>query len=657
MVKQLITLLFLTSPYTFSQLGDSLLSGTQNPPVDSIITSIPDILPGQDSLSTPLITEKPDTISPIQGQPLTSTSTIIERQTFLFTNYRYTGDLLRSFPLYFIKDQGFIGQPNESFIYGIGNNGVSYLRDGVLWNNRFTNSLDLNHMQSEDIDSIEIVPSPRGFLYGPYNNPVTVNFISRDFASPEPYSRLKYYEGPSGEAMIDGLFNANIFKRWNIGLQVTNRKFDSTYTNSEFSTWQINSKLKYFLSNSVNISAYYGYVDSKVGLNGGVDVDSISRITSDINSILYEPLRAPVVSPNQKLETLQHNFVLRTLAKPFDKSILDLSLYYKYGLDETRNFQDSINTFKSLESKALGGLFNYFQRFGVVSFQLFSSYESNNFSDKANNTYQGISVFQNDEAYDHDIFNLGGIFSLYLLSDNLQTSLFYKYNNSLSDGYQSNRSGQGIDIKYELWNKLSFYLGVSRYENYELNDAGAFEAGAMFNYNNLFIDFKYFDSDYNLFKPEIFSGPSPAVARSLTNIKGIGIGFNYKLWMILLETNFSYYDLNNSISSNLPDYQFIGGLLVNDLFFENNLDLKAGFKFYYIAEFSAGYYFYEGDIRSEGGVEPTNKIDFTLAGEIKKLAIFYFIWENILNKQYYITPYYPMPESNLRFGIAWELFN
>jgi len=56
-------------------------------------------------------------------------------------------------------------------------------------------------------------------------------------------------------------------------------------------------------------------------------------------------------------------------------------------------------------------------------------------------------------------------------------------------------------------------------------------------------------------------------------------------------------------------------------------------------------------------VEPTNKLDFTLAGEIRGAAIFYFIWENLLGNQYYITPYYPMPERNIRFGLAWELFN
>ncbi len=156
-----------------------------------------------DSLST-LQKIRPDTLVPITTGILSGESTIISRKTFLFTPYRFTGDLLRPLSLSFIKDLGFIGQPHETFIYGVGNRGISFLQDGVLWNNRYSNSLDLNLVQSEDIDSIEIVPSPRGFLYGPYNNPVAVNFIMRDFLSPQPYTRIRYYEGPNGEAMIDG---------------------------------------------------------------------------------------------------------------------------------------------------------------------------------------------------------------------------------------------------------------------------------------------------------------------------------------------------------------------------------------------------------------------------------------------------------------------
>ena len=56
-------------------------------------------------------------------------------------------------------------------------------------------------------------------------------------------------------------------------------------------------------------------------------------------------------------------------------------------------------------------------------------------------------------------------------------------------------------------------------------------------------------------------------------------------------------------------------------------------------------------------VPSSYKVDFTLVGEIQKVAIVYFTFENLLDNKYYITPYYPMPERNFRFGVAWELLN
>jgi hypothetical protein len=56
-------------------------------------------------------------------------------------------------------------------------------------------------------------------------------------------------------------------------------------------------------------------------------------------------------------------------------------------------------------------------------------------------------------------------------------------------------------------------------------------------------------------------------------------------------------------------------------------------------------------------IESWLTIDFTLSGEIQKAAIVYFTWENLFDWKYYITPYYPMQQRNMRFGIAWEIFN
>jgi hypothetical protein len=89
--------------------------------------------------------------------------------------------------------------------------------------------------------------------------------------------------------------------------------------------------------------------------------------------------------------------------------------------------------------------------------------------------------------------------------------------------------------------------------------------------------------------------------------EGIGMVANYKLWVLLLETNSTFYfNTENEQRMILPKWQFIGGIYVNGMFFNDNLDLKAGFKFHYTGEISPGYYFFIGNM--EGLNQPTNSI-------------------------------------------------
>jgi hypothetical protein len=652
MIKFLPIFFILIFSESFSQTIDTLHSATDNITQDLVLSvENKDSLSVSDSIKTVENIVQPDTLTPIQGLPLSDFSHIIDRRTFLFTNYRYAGDLLRSFSLNFIKDLGFTGQPHETFIYGIGNNGISYFQEGVLWNNRYTNLLDLNLVQSEDIDSIEIIPSPRGFLYGPYNNPVAVNFIMRDFISPEPYSRIKYYEGPDGETMIDGKFNAQIYKRWNLSLQVTNRISDDRYTNSEFSIWLVNTKLKYFLSNSVNISALYSSVDSDVGLNGGIDVDSIAKLTSDINSVLFDNQLAIVNYPKRIQKVLNHNLGLKTQALPWQNAQVNLSVFYKYAENEISNDLDSVVLKERYDNKNYGAALNFRQKLDIVTIQLLSSYEKNRTQE-----YQNY-LLENDITTNHDYFSVSSILSLNLLSEKLVPSVFYKYTNQSiyqnNSDPSNNNSGIGIDISYKPFECLSIYSGYSRYNQFDITDVKSFEVGANYKKANVLADIKFFSR--NKFIPVYIKPPilsiDPGV--ELNSIKGLGLLVNYKFWKLLVETNTTYYfDLKGYSLFTLPEIQFVSGIYLNDNFFDESLLLKAGIKFYYMGKLSA-------HAENSGVVndEPSNKIDISVAGEIKKVAIVYFIWENLFNNQYFITPYYPMPERNIRFGLAWELFN
>ena len=55
----------------------------------------------------------------------------------------------------------------------------------------------------------------------------------------------------------------------------------------------------------------------------------------------------------------------------------------------------------------------------------------------------------------------------------------------------------------------------------------------------------------------------------------------------MINADGSYY-FDNRVS--LPEYQLTSGFYVRDMFFDNNLDLKAGFKFYLTGEIESGWY-------------------------------------------------------------------
>jgi hypothetical protein len=417
------------------------------------------------------------------------------------------------------------------------------------------------------------------------------------------------------------------------------------------SSWQLNAKLKYYLSNSINFTALYSYVDSDVGLNGGVDVDSISNVTEDINSILYDNIIAPVIYPNRVQSILNHNLGLKLQALPFRDARLGFTLYYRDYKDEINN-EDTVLIKNRNETETYGATLNYNHRFNMVSFQVLGTYEDN----KTINNHEGDKFY--NQTFDYNYLSLSGILSFHLLNDRLTPSIFYNYSSKeISDSNSAisiNRSGLGIDLQLSLHNNFAVYLGYSSFEQTDSHNPTTVEFGGSYSNQNLKVDLKIFSrNDFVQYQMLEHNVPIPPSVSATEDVTGLGIVFNYQCWKFLLETNTSYYvNIDGNDISNLPDLQFTGGLFVNDRFFDNNLYLKAGI-----------IYYYTGNIKSPTtnfgivDVEPSHKLDLSVAGEIREVAIVYFAWENLFNQQYYITPFYPMREINIRFGLAWELFD
>lgn len=649
-MKQIL-ILILSVLYTtsFAQIIDStnillnLSNDTLSVPIDTLSIS-----------DSALVKVKKDSLKALQYQPLTSKSHLIKRSDILMSEYKYSGDFLRLFPFTFIKDLGFTGQPNETFLYGLGNGNINFLLDGVSYNERYYNSLNLNLLQSEDIDSIEVLPLPRGFIYGAYNNPVSINFITRDFITSQPYSRLRYYQGPNRETMIDGTFNLRITNKLISTFEITNRIVDSTFDNTEFSIWQGKIKLKYLLSNDVNIIALYNYNDYKAGYSGGVDVDSIIRTGANVNSILYDYVQAPVVYPNGDISSLTHLPKLRFLVKQSDWLRSDVSLYYLYISNSNNSFVN-----ENLENKIWGIDIQNQLRYDIFDLKL-------NFAFENSEIFRQYSFYDQNEAarvfapplsIKYNTMSAAAILSTTIGNGLLKPSLFYKIS-SVSNNpgrviFENNNNastGLGFDLSLRANDNFDLYFGSSVFKRYYSDKNNLLlEAGIKFTSDILFANLSYFKNQYTY---GFYTVGNFFDYIQFGDVNGLGLNLKLDLCKILIESTSSYYISAGNNLVGIPEVQTQTGIYYKDLVFEDNLDLKTGFVFYYTGKNNV--YTFEHGLLS---VPSSNKVDFTLAGEIQKRVIIYFLWQNLLDKNYYITPYYPMPSRSIRFGVAWELFN
>lgn len=578
-----------------------------------------------------------DTLYPLYQTPLYEKSFFIGRETIDILDYRYPADFFSPAGVSFLKDKGMIGQPNDLILYGSGFGKTAFYSDGILFNNRYTGLLDLNLIQSESIDSIEILPLPRGYLYGPDNYLTAVNLIEKDFITPAPYTRIKYYEGPDGEAFVDGIFNSSFLSRFNIFLDVSNRKYDGLYDNSDFSIWQANTKLKYFLSNSINIIGSYSLVSSDLGFFGGVDVDSINNITNDINSILYDPSLAPVVYPTLRQESKWDKLKIRGLGK-FGNFNTDLNFYY-HSEQEKYTGIPSNNEIKNYIS---GASIRQSYSTSLTKFEINGVFEKRELNYYLIDTVTG---FQR-EKIDYNVLSLSPVLSLYFVDSMIIPSFFIK----IADYSHLNNTqkGFGTDISFRVFNFLSLYGGISRFDLLYGIETDIYELGAKIKLSQLFIDIKYFDRKNTIppFMPSPYTLFPFIKPQQIRDISGFGTYLNYDFWKINFEGRFSYntFEGNPEPTASEIRLHFNTGIFYKDILFNENLDLKTGFVFKYYDFESSNY-------------TSANQIDFTVSGIIQKTAIVYFSWENLLDNEYFIVPYYPMRERGIRFGLAWELFN
>ena len=648
-------LFFFLATQTFS-MGDSLSIHSRSTAdsvtvFDSLRTNHLGIADSSaaDSLNAEAV---PDTVVPITFSAEYPFSLIIPQEEIRRMNLRYAGDLFSLIPVSYKRSLGFSGLPEEMNFYGAGFGNVSYFENGILLNDRMRNLYDLNLYQTEDVDSIEVVPSPRGFLHGVFNNLAAVNFITKDFVAMPPYTRIKYIESPMGEGYVDAQFNSLFSKKYIFSFDISNRKMDAGFVNTDYSLWQAKVKLKYLYSNSLNFFLSYNFVKSDIGLNGGINYDTLATLTTEPWLYLYNERTSPVRDRESYQKVKQHNFSLRMLAHLYEGSTSELSFYYRFNLDEYRQneFGQQYNLFTRLsdrKTKTLGGIVSHQTNFSIFNLSLKGNYEHVDYFDRFNPSLGSIA----------DYLSLDGILSCELFNKQLKPSVFGKIVFKNGSYY----SGVGTDLSFLVSDNSSLYAGYSYFN--EINDYPGLAGYSLKPISTVFaseIGYKRIAEKFfmvlNLFynKRELFTNEETY---------GAGLTFNYQYWKIhaLTNTSISSKQIDSSNKTFIPNIAMNWKIEYRDTLFNTSLLLRTGFEAKYSGrQVYAEYDFYHTEVyynTTKPIVPAWFTLDFYLSGEIQRSAMIYFSWENLLGNTYYVTPYYPMPWRGIRFGIMWQFAN
>lgn len=615
---------------------------------------------------------------------------IINKDKMYKSDYRSIGDLFYQAPFGFQQYLGSAGLYHEAMLYGNGFGAVSYADDGVFINNRLFNSFDLNNFQTEKIDSIEIYSLPKAFIFSPLNNNSALNFISKERIKEKQYSRFRFFQGSNKEGYVDFIFNMPLAKNMFFTTELTNNNINDRYLNSEAGGWRAMVKLNYLVSDKINLTANYNYVNTETKFNGGADLDAVKAEYPDQwQDYLYEEKRASVYYDNRGQKVLNHRISIKTSADLIPNDPTDLTIYFQTGLNQFRQ-NDTVDNY----------YYNGLQE-GIVSIRNDNKYSTYGFLFNQGYTekYFGLKFIMNYEKsryntpylpteVEKDLFSAAGIASLHLIDSTLHPSVFVKQLKYNSKNY----SGIGADINFSLTKNIHIYSGYSYYDKpynvLEENSLSALGSAPVQSINNFEAGIRYIDkrSDIRLgyFHTKNNNAPfnlitAPAGGHNYVidyygtterTINGINFNFSYKYWKILFSGNATSLLNTDKALVNSPAFTFDGGVYYIDTLFNSNLDMKAGLNFKYYSRQNYFIYDFEKSVSAQaflfgagsnnyigGKTADVFRIDFFVAGRVQESAIIYFTFENLLSTKYYIVPFYPALGRNIRFGISWEFLD
>lgn len=592
---------------------------------------------------------------------------VISREKLHWLEYRSLGGILEQYPGVFLRNQYSEGQYSQLNIRGTDWRGIAITLDGRLLNDPASGIYNPFYFSTEYADRIEVVTGPRAFLYGLNSTGGAINLVTKNYNSNRPFSKLNYSESGYNYSYTDGTFSQNISRKINVTLGFQQQSTDGRFENSEHEQWNGRVKLRYNVSKSLNIILSDYFIHTQTGLNGGVDLATV------VTGRAFDPLLATMVNTDAYEKVTRHDVDLSFVGTLIEdtSNVSLLTFYYSRSIREYRDEENRVNPNgifiqSDHTSSWMGALLRQNFDTEIQRLNLGANLEIRQIEGSPNlGRRRNVigSVWVTEEVHVGGIITVGG---------------FGRYDHYLKESFAS----YGGDINVQFQPSLRLFAGISssrRLPNYqELYWVGGsslepekhtrVEVGVQVSNEHLsLLRAVYFQHLVDrTIQPQLLLGfPFWGVSyQNSEDTRRSGLDLSVALrfgWFYLEGTGmFIPQKLSSGPgSSEYPTFAANGGIYFWDKIIDDKLDLKVGFRGRYFRSHSGSQFNPEMlAYPSDAGfwIEGSGSVDFQATARIGD-AYIQLIWENLTNQHYFTTPYYPVLDREIRFGLSWQFLD
>ncbi|HTK81840.1 MAG TPA: putative porin [Bacteroidota bacterium] len=606
---------------------------------------------------------------PYVGSIERSPTVLVTDSSINFMDYTYSGSLLSMVPGVFIRSLASPGQHHGITIDGLDDRNIAFMSDGVLLNEPFTGTFDPYLYPTEHIERVEIITGPRAFLYGLNSTGMAVNFVSKNKKAIHASTRIRYQESSYGQGFVDGMFSQDIIRGLNMTAGAQHASYGGRYPNSDYDAWNGRMKLRYNVSNRLDFFASGMYNQTRLGLNGGIDISK----TPD--STRYDRLLAVVADSNAYEKVTRYDLQVGMAGNFFADTTATtmLTLYHSTNFREYRDNENNPGAGYVKEDTRS-------QWYGAKVTQHFES-GYHNFDFGADISRRGIIARDLSTQSLNTYYAFTGKWEYRPLDNSLAGAGYARFDNITK---LDSRISFGAEIRGPILPWLMFSGGGSvsprfrslvEYNNplflgNTTEDIAVVQVGlgvrpSSSSSIDVMYDYRYIYGLPEFSNGEIYSIPD--LDRDLT-VQALHLAGSWRLGSYLIRCSIMKEETSVERTDDVqargyqrifPKWSGTGEFYFWDKLFNGHLDLKTGFRVKGFTAFQASGYNSEYQLfttNNDPGIPGTATLDFILIAHIGS-AYVHLVMENLLDRKYVITSFYPMNERNLRFGLSWDFLD